>query len=106
MSAEEGVAPPMLKPDVTQYSLMSHVQKSNSLHMMDMGPPSSAPFNPLEEFDKDRLKHVAEIRKRKKQEQIDLNTKEYELSNADGIDPLPQDWSFKTSLDIQIRLHG
>ena len=50
--------------DATQYSLMSHVQKSNSIGLP--GPPSSAPFNPLDELDKDRLMQISEIRKRKK----------------------------------------
>lgn len=71
-----------------------------------MGPPSSsAPFNPLEELDKERLLQVAEMRKRKKQEQLDLNTKEYVITAAND-DPVPNDWSFKTSLDIQVRLQG
>lgn len=54
-----------------------------------MGPPSSGPFNPLEEFDRDRLKHVADVRKRKKQEQIDLNTKEFSLAGDEGLDLIP-----------------
>lgn len=36
-----------------------------------------------------------------------MNTKEYAiLANEERLDPVPNDWSFKTSLDIQIRLHG
>lgn len=91
------VSQSMIKPaDVTQYSLMSHLQKSNSYQM---GPPSSAPFNPFEELDKERLIQVAENRKKKKQELIDQNSKEFVLGK-DNADPLSNDWSFKTCLDV------
>ena len=76
--------------NITQYSLMSNVQKSASVHH---GPTSTMPYNPLEDFDflnpkldLERTQQLQETRKQKKLQKQEENTKKFTVSATNDDD--------------------
>lgn len=87
--SESGIGGATNAVNITQYSLMSNIQKTGSMH--GGGPQSAVPqFNPLEDFDflnpkldQDRTMQLQENRKQKKLQKQEENTKKYTVAAFD-----------------------